>query len=216
MSESGDSTSLPRKTWVWRGIMGVTHALTRTLYPTRVQGVEHVPLTGGALIVANHQSVLDIPLIARAAHRRHLTFVARSTLAGSRVLAFILDRCQAILIDRDRGDRVALTSMIERLEAGALVVIFPEGKRSRDGELGIPKKGALLAARRAGVPIVPCAVDGSFRAMPPGARFPRPTRIRVSFGGPVSSADRDALQHTWGEISSLLGQPEPELTTAGN
>ena len=135
---------------------------------------------------------------------RHLAFVARATLARSRVLAFIMRHCGAILIDRDRGDRGALRQMAEVLRAGGVVVIFPEGTRSRDGSLGSPKKGALLAARQAGAPIVPCALDGSHAAWPRDRRLPRPHRLTVTFGEPVAADSPGALEATWAQVAGFL------------
>ena len=193
-----------RKGLVWRGIMACVHVLYTVVWPTRVRGRANVPREGAALVVANHQSFLDIPLIAKAAHHRHLAFVARETLARSRILAFVMRECGAILIDRDRGDRAALRQMTEVLKAGGVVAIFPEGTRTRDGSLGTPKKGALLAARQAGAPIVPCTLDGSFQAWPRGRRFPGPGRLSVTFGEPVAPDRRDALEATWAQVAGFL------------
>ena len=187
--------------------MAVSHVLYTVVWPTRVKGREHVPREGAALIAANHQSVLDIPLIAKAAHHRHVVFVARATLTQSKVLAFVLRKCRAILIDRDKGDRAALRAMVEVLEAGGIIVIFPEGTRTEDGSLGHPKKGALLAARQAKVPIIPCALDGSYKAWPRKRRFPRPGRIQITFGEPVPP-NSEALKATWTQIQAIL-EPAP-------
>ncbi len=200
---------MTKKGITWRVLMFFIHIATTVVWPTRVEGRSRVPKTGKALIVANHQSFLDIPLLTKAAHHRHLAFVARATLAESAVFAFVMRHCGAILIDRDRGDRAALRRMTEVLEAGGVVVIFPEGRRTRDGAIATPKKGALLAARLAGAPIVPCAVDGSFAAWPPSRRFPRPGRISVRFGVPVPSDQGDALDATWEQIRELLGGNQP-------
>lgn len=198
------SAPVTRKGLVWRCVMAGVHVVYAVLWPARVRGRGQVPRTGAALVVSNHQSFLDIPLIARAAHHRHLAFVARATLARSRVLAFIMRHCGAILIDRDRGDRGALRQMAEVLRAGGVVVIFPEGTRSRDGSLGSPKKGALLAARQAGVPIVPCALDGSHAAWPRDRRLPRPHRLTVTFGEPVAADSPEALVATWAQVAGFL------------
>jgi len=200
------SAPITRKGLVWRGIMAVVHVLYTVVWPTRVRGRGRVPRAGAALVVANHQSALDIPLIAMAAHHRHLAFVARATLARSRLLGFVMRRCGAILIDRDRGDRGALRQMTEVLRAGGVVVVFPEGTRSPDGALGTPKKGALLAARQAGSQIVPCALDGSHAAWPRGRRLPRPGRLSVTFGEPVAADRPDALEETWAQVSGILAE----------
>jgi 1-acyl-sn-glycerol-3-phosphate acyltransferase len=201
---------LTAKSLTWRLIMVFVHPLYTLVWPTRVRGRRNVPTRGRAVIVANHQSFLDIPLICKAAHHRHLAFVARASLANSKVLSFVMRECGAIQIDRDRGDRAALRRMIEVLQADGVVVIFPEGSRTRDGGLSRPKKGALMAARRAGAVIVPCALDGSFAAWKPGRRFPRPGRLRVTFGSAIDPESPDALEATWGVVGELLGPKSKE------
>lgn len=198
-----------RKTWVWRLIMAFVHVLYTVVWPTRVEGRGRVPRRGPVVIVANHQSFLDIPLVARAVLHRHVAFVARRSLARSAPLGWVMRKTGTILIDRDRGDRAALRRMVAHLEAGDVVAVFPEGTRSPDGGLGRPKKGALLAARLAGAPIVPCALDGSGAAWPRRARLPRPGRLTARFGPQVDPESPDALERTWGAIGAMLGQEPP-------
>jgi 1-acyl-sn-glycerol-3-phosphate acyltransferase len=195
---------LTRKTLVYRASRGSTMVWLYVLHRLRVRGREHVPASGGALIVSNHQSFLDIPVIA-AATRRHVSFVARDTLAETRWLAFVMRGCGAVLLKRGTADRKGLTAMIRHLELGDCVSIFPEGTRSTDGRLGEFHGGALVAARRTGVPIVPAAIRGAFEAFPRGARLPRPKRISIEFGAPVDPRAPDALELVRGRVQALLG-----------
>lgn len=160
------------RTAVWL-YLGLRHGM-------RCEGVRNIPTEGGALIVSNHQSVLDIPLLA-ASTGRHICFVARKSLADSALLDFIMRQCGAVLIDRGAGDRGAMRQMVEHLRRGDLVAIFPEGTRTRDGRVRTFKGGALLAARKAGVPIVPASIRGSFAIWPRSRRLPGPGRIAVRF-----------------------------------
>ena len=214
MSEPGDRPAqepalITRKTLTWRATMACLHVLYTLLWPTRVEGRERVPRTGRLVIVANHQSFLDIPLVARAVLHRHIAFVARDTLARSALLGFVMRQSGTILLTRGQADRAALRAMVAHLEAEDVVAVFPEGTRSPDGRLHEPKKGALVAARLAGAPILPCAISGSYRAWPRGARFPRPARLVARFGRPIDSARPDALQATWAQIAELVGEPGP-------
>lgn len=195
---------LTRKTLVYRLSRGSTMVWLYTLHRLRVRGREHVPARGGALIVSNHQSFLDIPVIAAAA-RRHVSFVARDTLAETRWLAFVIRECGAVKLKRGTADRKGLTEMIRHLELGDCVSIFPEGTRSTDGRLGEFHGGALVAARRTGVPIVPAAIRGAFEAFPKGSKRPRWKRISIEFAPPVDPRAPDALELVRGSVARLLG-----------
>jgi len=175
-----------------------------SLHRFRAEGLEHLPRTGGVLIVANHQSFLDIPVLA-VGTPRHVAFVARETLARSRFLAFLMRESGCVLIKRGAADRAALEAMIGHLEGGDCVGVFPEGTRTADGEVGVFRGGALVAARRAGVPLVPAAILGAYEAWPRSRRLPRPGAIRLRFGPPIP-ADRDALDQARGRIIEFLAE----------
>ncbi len=170
----------------------------------RVEGRAHVPAEGGVLILSNHQSFLDIPIVA-AALERHVAFVARDTLAKSAFLRFWMKGAGAILIRRGAPDRAALEEIVEHLKLGDCVVMFPEGTRTRDGSLGELRGGALLVARRAGVPIVPASIRGAIEAMPRGVRLPRPRRVAIRFGQPLQPRDPEALEKVTRSISAGIG-----------
>ncbi|MBI5432237.1 MAG: 1-acyl-sn-glycerol-3-phosphate acyltransferase [Planctomycetes bacterium] len=199
------------KTWVYHACRSATWLGYRLALPPTFRGVEHLPKTGGVLVAANHQSFLDIPLIAQSTGR-HVCFVARDTLAHSRLLAYIMNGCNAVLIGRGKGDRAALRAIVAHLEAGDCVAMFPEGTRTRDGTLGAFHSGALVAARKAGVPLVPAAIDGSWRAWPPGRSLPRPTRLSLEYAPAVDSALPDALERVRAAIAERLppaARPHP-------
>jgi 1-acyl-sn-glycerol-3-phosphate acyltransferase len=168
----------------------------------RIEGREHLPREGGVLIASNHQSFLDIPLVAVAAPR-HVAFVARSTLASSRLVNFLMRQSGSVFVRQNTADRAALEDMIAHLEHGDCVAVFPEGTRTRDGSLGPFRAGAAVAARRAGVPVVPMAISGAFEAMPRARLFPRPRRITVRFG-PALSPGEDTLERARSSIAAMV------------
>lgn len=193
---------LTTKTLTYRTLNGLAKLGSRTLFPTRYEGREHLPAAGPLVLCSNHQSYLDIPLIA-AGVPRHVSFVARESLARSPLLARFMERCGAVLVRRGEADHGALKEMVAHLAAGDCVCIFPEGSRTKDGSIGEFRRGALLAARRGRAPVVPVAVTGSFEAWPPGQGLPRPHRIRIRFGEPVDPRDRDALEKVRGRVAEL-------------
>lgn len=169
--------------WILRAVawlaMWPVHRVT-------VTGMENLPATGGALLVANHQSMLDIPLLGTRLRRR-VTFVARDSLRKNPFLRFVLHTCAGITVKRGRGDRAALDAMIAALAQGRLVAIFPEGTRSKDGSVREFQRGALMVAKRAGVPIVPIGVAGTGAVWPAGRILPRPGRLGLAVGEPLAA-----------------------------
>lgn len=198
-----DAELITRKTWVYRVGLGACWVVYRSLLRARVYGAEHVPRTGGALIASNHQSFLDIPLVALGTSR-HVAFVARDSLAHSRSLGWLMRRCGAVLIQRGKPDRAAVRQMAAHLTAGDLVSVFPEGTRSVDGTLGEFRGGAMLAARLAKVPIVPAAIRGTIDAWPKGGK-PGLARVSITFAEPVDSASAQATEEVRARVAALVG-----------
>ncbi|TDJ65929.1 MAG: 1-acyl-sn-glycerol-3-phosphate acyltransferase [Planctomycetota bacterium] len=205
---TGQPRPLVRKTWVYRLIMFLARPLYAMVYRARIVGHEHVPRTGPVLLASNHASFLDIPLVAMAVGRRHVGFIARDSLARSRVLGFIMRHCGVVLIRRDTSDRAALRLAAEHMRLGDVVAIFPEGTRSADGGLAVFKRGALLAARMAKAPILPCGIRGSFGAWPRTARWPGRGRLELHFGPLIDSSLPDAFDRLRASILALTGQED--------
>lgn len=194
---------LVEKTWVYRVGLVFCWLLTRVWHRARIAGRQHLP-SGGFLLVANHQSFSDIPALGVTLWR-HAAFVYRDSLRASRFLAWFTDRCGAIPIQRGAPDRAALRAMQEHLAAGDCVVVFPEGTRSADGRLAAFRGGVLVAARKAGVPLVPAAIRGGCQAWPRGRTLPRPRRISVEVGPPIDPAAPDALERLQAAIAAQVG-----------
>lgn len=195
---------LVESTWVYHLGRFLVASYLHLFHRLRIESAASIPPAGGALIVANHQSFLDIPMVA-AATRRHVCFVARDSLARSRFLGFVMRGSGAVLVRRGAADRAALRAMAAHLAAGDLVAVYPEGTRSSDGRLGEFRPGGLLAARLAGVPIVPAAIRGTGVALGRHARWPRlfaPVAIR--FGAPIDAALPDALERARAAVAGML------------
>jgi len=206
VSAGGDQAPevIVHSTLVYRAGRGLTRWVWRLLFRPRLEGRQNLPATGAGLLCANHQSFLDIPLVAHLT-ARHVCFVARDSLARSRLLAWIMHHSGAVLVRRGQADRAALREMVAHLERGDLVAVFPEGTRSPDGSLGTLHAGALLAARQAGVPIYPVGIRGAFEAWPRERRLPRRRRIAVRVGAPIDPAVPDALERLRDSLAALVG-----------
>jgi 1-acyl-sn-glycerol-3-phosphate acyltransferase len=146
----------------------------------RSTGSENVPSEGGLLVLSHHQSMLD-PIIVGVGTRRMLSFMGRKTLFRNPIFRWVINTGGGFPIDREGQGIKGLKETIRRLEAGEAVLIFPEGTRSVDGEVQPLKAGFTVLARKAKVPIVVVAMDGSSASLPRGAHFPRPIAIHVVF-----------------------------------
>src|SRR6476646_4828654 len=162
------------------------------MYGLRVEGRENWPATGGGLICANHQSMFDPPLVGLTCARR-MNYLARDTLFRVPGLSQLITFLDAIPIDREGGGLAGLKETLRRLKAGELVLIFPEGTRTRDGEVQPFKPGFISLARRSRVPLIPVGLDGAYQAWPRTAKFPRPGRVAVVIGKPLTTEQVAAM-----------------------
>ncbi len=147
----------------------------------RVFGREHIPESGGVLVVSNHQSHLD-PILVGLAYDRRLNYVARDTLFGFPPFRWLINSLDAIPIDREGIGLGGLKESLRRLKSGEMLLIFPEGTRTRDGKVGEIKPGFIALARRAKVPLMPVGLDGSFDSWPRRNLLPQPAVIHVCLG----------------------------------
>ena len=153
-------------------------------FRTRYSGRDNVPKEGGVLLVSNHQSHLDPPIIGLGCPRQ-LNPLARKTLFDVPVLGRLIALLGSIPIDRDGMGLAGLREAMRCLKGGGVVLIFPEGTRSADGEIAPFKPGFVSLAVRSRASILPCAIEGAHGCWPRGRKFPRLGRIRVHFGTPI-------------------------------
>jgi 1-acyl-sn-glycerol-3-phosphate acyltransferase len=156
-------------------------ALMRAWFGLRVRGVENIPSSGPALIVSNHQSILDPPLIGGAA-RRQIYFLAKAELFRIPVFGPLIRALHARPVRREGSDPGALRTAVQLLDEGKALLVFPEGTRSLDGRFGEGKPGVGMLAVTSGAPVVPAYVSGTRDALPKGATWPRRSQVSVSFG----------------------------------
>ncbi|MFN7588525.1 MAG: lysophospholipid acyltransferase family protein [Planctomycetota bacterium] len=154
----------------------------------RVEGRHHVPKTGPLLLVSNHASYVDPPLVGITAGR-WVGFLAQAGLAKVGPLRWWLGQMGVTLIDRDAPSKEALRVIAECLAKGEAVGIFPEGTRSGDGAVGPFRNGVEFLVRRTGATVVPIGLDGNFRAFPRKAIVPRPRKLVVRYGAPMTAAE---------------------------
>ena len=175
----------------WLSFTGMTLG-----FSLRTEGFHHVPARGAALLIANHQSFID-PVLVGLAARRHLHYLARKTLFRHWGLAWLMRSLNGVPVDQEGFAREGLKTMLQELNAGHAVVVFPEGERTPDGRMKPFRPGIHLLIKRAEMAIVPVGIAGAFDAWPRQRAFPLPAplfwpagpgTIAVSIGPPIASA----------------------------
>jgi len=176
------SERLPSRVMAWWGRRLLRLAGCRV----RVQGARALP-PSGAVVVANHESYLDIPLVLYALGER-VRFVAKRELGRIPVFGPAMRRAGNVFVDREdaRGAAAALREAVARIGRGEWLVLFPEGTRSADGTIGAFRPGAFFVAARAGAPLVPVLLEGGARALPRGALLVRPSDLAVRILEPLA------------------------------
>ncbi|MBC7368597.1 MAG: 1-acyl-sn-glycerol-3-phosphate acyltransferase [Undibacterium sp.] len=176
-------------------VYGIFHYLSALIHHIcfrgEIVGVENLPATGGHLVAANHASHLD-PFILGSQMPRQVTFFARKTLWKPGFAAWWLDRIGVIPVDRDGGSDVgAIKRVLNALKQEKIIIMFPEGTRSPDGNLQKPKPGVGLFACRTQVSVVPARLFGSFEAFDRRGAIRLGAPVTVVFGAPLAPSYYD-------------------------
>lgn len=143
-------------------IQALMRVFLRLCFRYRIEGTENIPSEGGAIVALNHRSYWDV-VFAGACVDRPLRYMAKSTLFDNPVFGCLITKLGAFPVERGKGDVGAIRSALKILRDGNLMLIFPEGKRVRNGERVKAKSGVALIASMANVPIVPICIDGEYK-----------------------------------------------------
>lgn len=169
----------------------ITWSLCRLIYATyfrwRVLHPERVPLAGPVILAANHASFIDPPLVG-CGLRRKVSYLARESLFRFPGVGWYLRQLSSVPVDRDGGGAAGLRAIMGRLDAGGAILLFPEGTRTRDGQLQPARSGIGLTVIKSAAPVVPVRVFGTFEAYGRHMKIPRPRRVTVKYGAPLDFA----------------------------
>jgi 1-acyl-sn-glycerol-3-phosphate acyltransferase len=156
------------------------HRLCRAYFGLELRGVEHIPLAGPVLIVPNHQTYADPPLVTIPI-RRPVHYMAWNRLFDIPALAWLIRRLRAFPVDVEGSDPRAARAAIRILRSEGALMIFPEGGRSLDGTVLPFKPGAFRLAVALEVPVLPVTIAGGDQVWPPGRALPRPGNITITY-----------------------------------
>ena len=178
----------------------------------RTQGRQHIPATGPALLIANHQSFFD-PLLVGLGTRRHLRFLARKTLFQRPLFTWLIRMLNAVAIDQEGVGKEGIKTILDQLHNGEAVVVFPEGTRTSNGLMQPLRPGIHLLIKRAQAPIIPVGIAGAFEAWPHWRTMPRPAPLfwpgcratmAVSIGQPLDARQFAQMQRAQA-LTELFG-----------
>ncbi|MBN2104115.1 (d)CMP kinase [bacterium] len=157
--------------------------ILKMFFGFKIQGTENFPMTGGVLVAPNHVSMLDPPVVGSACPRE-IYFFAKQELFQTPLLGNIIRRLNAFPVRREAGDRSAIRAAFFVLQKKRPLLLFPEGTRSKNGQLQSAKSGIGMIALRNKVDILPVAVQGTYKVW----RHFFQRRIRIHFGKPIPIA----------------------------
>jgi 1-acyl-sn-glycerol-3-phosphate acyltransferase len=175
----------PHKSLFYRVVAVVIRGLAQLFFRPRVRGRENIPLSGPVLIAPIHRSNLDFAFTLFISPRK-VFFMAKDSLFQVPVLGSALIQLGAFPVKRGTADREAMRSAEEVLNGGNALILFPEGTRKFGPHVEPLHDGAMFIAARTGATVVPVGIAGTDRALPDGAKFPRPIKVHVVVGSPIA------------------------------
>jgi 1-acyl-sn-glycerol-3-phosphate acyltransferase len=192
----------------------LVRGVSRLYFGLELRGVEHIPARGPLVVVPNHQTFAD-PVLVTIPIRRRVYYMAWRRLFHIPVLGRAIRLLRAFPVHLDARDPGAVREARRLLvNEDAVVMIFPEGGRSKDGAVGHFHLGAFRLAASLGVPALPVTIAGGHEAWPPGRRLPRRGRITITYHPPLSidatadprAAARDLAERARAVIASALSR----------
>ncbi|MTV47436.1 1-acylglycerol-3-phosphate O-acyltransferase [Heliobacillus mobilis] len=180
MSELTQHREFVTSSFMYRFIRGMLIFFFARICRWRLQGLENVPKDGPIIMAFNHASNWD-PMILVCASPRKVHFMAKKELFEVPFVSYIVNLAGSYPVDRSKMGRQALKMSIDILNQGKVIGIFPEGTRSKTGEMGEAKAGTVMIAAKAGAPIVPVGLYNSQNVFSGGWFRP----VSVCFGSPI-------------------------------
>lgn len=186
--------------------------LFATYFRWHVFNPERVPVRGPVILASNHASHLDPPLVG-AGLPRALNYLARESLFNLPIGGWALRNVNAVPVDRDGAGAAGLRAIFNRLRQGGAIVLFPEGTRTRDGELQSARSGVGLVVIKSTAPVVPVRVFGTYDAWNRHMKMPLPRRVSVKYGHPMTfktlrdeakTCSKDRLKQIYQEASDQI------------
>ncbi|MBE6427961.1 MAG: 1-acyl-sn-glycerol-3-phosphate acyltransferase [Planctomycetaceae bacterium] len=188
----------------------ITYVLGKIFFRLEYRYQDQIPKEGKLVVIANHQSFLDPPMIGTGMPR-FSHYMARDTLFKG-LFGWHIRHLNAFPISRDKNPIAGIKETLKRLKEEQAVIIFPEGTRSEDGRLGEFQKGIISVARRSKAPILPCVIQGAYDAFPRHSKFVHLHKIIITYGKLIPAEkvqemnEDELLLFLRGIIAEMLGE----------
>lgn len=186
----------------------IVSPMLHTYFRGRIYGVENVPKSGKLVVVSNHASYFDPPIVSNCV-RRPVAYMAKEELFAVPVLAQVIKLYGAYPVSRGSGDRNSIRSALEYLDNGWAVGVFLEGTRTPDGRITDPKRGAALLAAKAKAPFLPVSLWGSEKILQKGSAIPRAVPLTIRIGKLIdapSSTNKAELQAVTHQCATAINE----------
>jgi 1-acyl-sn-glycerol-3-phosphate acyltransferase len=184
----------------------VVSPMLHVYFRGKIYGAENVPQQGALVVVSNHASHFDPPIVSNCVGRP-VAFMAKEELFNVPVLGSAIRLYGAYPVKRGASDRSAIKSALQSLENGWATGVFLQGTRTKDGRIDDPKLGAALIAAKANAPILPVSLWGSHMIQQKGVKFPRPYPVTVRIGEPLpppKSSSREDLEAATAKCAEVI------------
>ena len=193
-------------------VKAVSRCIFKLFFHATVKGEENLPSEGAVILAANHMSNCDPPLLG-CFMRREVCYMAKIELFKNPIFGAAIRACHAFPVKRGTADRTAIKHALELLAEGKCLGLFPEGTRSKNGEMQEAEVGIGLFAAKSQAPVVPTAIIGTDKLFAPGQKFPQ---LKVVVGKPMyyegNRKDKGAMaafsQAVAAEISRIKAENE--------
>lgn len=201
--------------WAYWAGCTIFRVLFLILFRWKIIGANNIPRCGPVIVAPNHISYLDPPLVGTAitsVSNRPVWFMAKTELFRNRLFGWLITCCHSYPVKRGKRDIRALRTSLGLLHQGEMIVVFPEGTRSEDGQLQPPELGIALLAVKSKSPVLPMAIIGSNRALPPHSVWIRPAKIEIRIRKPLIFAHLPNEPITQKRLSEVAQSIMSEIT----
>lgn len=204
-------------TIVYNICANLARLLSNLLFHRKVVHRERIIEEGPLIIAVNHTSYVDPPL-AGISYKRAVYYLARKNLLEWPILGPLFPDMNVIPVERDGNDMSALREVIKKVKEGNGVVLFPEGTRSKDGNLQKARAGIGLVIAKTRAPVQPIRIFGAYEAFPRGSSLPKLKQITVVIGEPIHFTEEEiepTTRETYQKLSDRVMEAIGALTIDG-